>query len=263
MSAESLSPLLIRTLSQTSSQPPALSYYRSKLFISSFANNALVAAAGPIFSLLDRLSVSATLPDIKELRRNIEHELLAFDSRVHSQAEDTNTDKLARFMLCATIDELVGKNYLRLNIKDASFNAFSTSNTAEKTPQDVFFELLNVMQQQPQLYLDALEFAYFCLLSGIEGPYHSDPTGRQKLDCLLEELHQCVLQYRIYRPTTATAANNIAPITVRPILHKKYLAWLGGLLLIGSIAWAHYHALDTKVQDLRLTPTFNTELQAS
>jgi len=263
MSAESLSPLLIRTLSQTNAHLPAVSYYRSKLFISAFGNNAIVAAASPIFSLLDRLSVSATLPAIKELRQNLEHELLAFDSRVHCQTEDTNINKLARFMLCATIDELVGKNYLRLNVEEATFSAFSTSNTANKTPQDVFFELLTVLQQQPERYLDALEFAYFCLISGLEGSYHKDPTGRQKLDTLLEELYQCVLQHRIYRPAPEQSHVSIKKPSTRPIFHKKNIAWLAGLLLIGGIAWAHYAALDGKVQGMRLTPNLNLELQHS
>lgn len=263
MSAESLSPLLIRTLSQTKAQVPAASYYRSKLFISGFSNNDLVAAASPIFSLLDRISVSATLPPIDELRKNIEHELLAFDSRLHRQLEDGSSNKVARFMLCATIDELVGKNYLRLRIHEANFKAFSTSNTAHKSPQDVFFELLSAIQEQPQLHLDALEFAYFCLISGIEGPYHNDPTGRQKLDTLLEELHQGILQHRVYRPSAEQKSPDIKLAKSQPIIQKKTLLWLGGLFLIGSIAWTHYHSLDAKVQQLRISSPLNTDLQHS
>lgn len=40
-------------------------YYRSKLFIAPFSTNALVAAAGPLLSLLERLCLSPSLPPLK------------------------------------------------------------------------------------------------------------------------------------------------------------------------------------------------------
>ena len=55
-------------------------YYRSKLFISMSSSNPLISAANPLFSLLERLGLSSTLPPIETIRKNIEHELLAFQS---------------------------------------------------------------------------------------------------------------------------------------------------------------------------------------
>jgi len=260
MTVEPLSPLLIRTLSQTESFTPALSYYRSRLFIVPFGNNPLVAAASPVFSLLDRLSISSTLPPVEQLRKNIEHELRAFDSRLQNCSEQIEINRLARFMLCATIDELVGKNYLRLQKEDIHFKAFSNSNNDEKTPQDLFFELLSVIKKQPQLYLDILEFAYFCLIAGIEGPYHNKPTGRQQLDGLLEELYHTILQHRPHRPSHENTQPLITKTAKKNLFHKKNIGWAGLFLLISIAAWTHYHALDNKIKQIHLHPLTNLGL---
>ena len=82
-------------------------HYRSKLFTTTSTTNKFVSAAGPIFSLLERLHTSATLPSIAILRENIEHELRAFLSNINSINHTSELDAIAYYLLCATIDELL------------------------------------------------------------------------------------------------------------------------------------------------------------
>src|SRR5690242_10132506 len=57
-------------------------YYRSKLLVIPCKTNPLLAAGGPLFSLLDRLCIANTLPPLQQMRENIEHELKAFISHI-------------------------------------------------------------------------------------------------------------------------------------------------------------------------------------
>src|SRR3990167_2945818 len=130
-------------------------YFRSKLYVSTPTSNQLVAADNQILSLLDRLNISHNLPSIHEIREKIEHELSAFYCRIHNENCTNEFINIAAYLLSATIDELVGKNYLRLYGKVEEFNAFTPSSHAE--PQTHFFTIVQRLQEQPNHYLDLLE----------------------------------------------------------------------------------------------------------
>nr|WP_244915329.1 type IVB secretion system protein IcmH/DotU [Legionella feeleii] len=200
MAAERFSASFVSRLSLSNAQQMPQGYYRSKLFIAPFTTNPLVAAAGPLLSLLERLCITPSLPPITSIRENIEHELRAFHSRVNSNTSTEEIDALAHYILCATIDELLGKNYLRLYGKVAEFKAFTPSSHDEVGPQQRFFDIVNYIKQQPNQYLDLIELAYYCLIAGFEGEQHGRPNGRQALDNLIEDLYQLIQQHRVNKP---------------------------------------------------------------
>ncbi|MDP3561690.1 MAG: type IVB secretion system protein IcmH/DotU [Legionellaceae bacterium] len=175
-------------------------YFRSKLFSTSSTNNPLVAAASPLLSLLERLCVSPTLPPIEQMRENIEHELFAFNSRLSCQQYVEEFVTIAHYLLYATIDELLGKNYMRLYGEHAEFKAFTPSTVNEVGPEYQFFIIINYLKERATQYLDLIELAYYCLIAGFEGEHHVRADGRQLLDNLIEELHQLILQHRANKP---------------------------------------------------------------
>ncbi|ARG98832.1 type IVB secretion system protein IcmH/DotU [Legionella micdadei] len=197
MAAEQIAASFVSRLSLPGTHKMPQGYYRSKLFIAPFTTNPLVAAAGPILSLLERLYVTPSLPPIHSIRDNIEHELRAFHSRLNSKAYTEEFDAIAHYLLCATIDELIGKNYLRLYGKAAEFQAFTPSSHDGKGPECRFFDIVNYIKQRPNQYLDLLELAYYCLITGFEGEQHGRADGRQMLDNLIEELYQLIKQHRV------------------------------------------------------------------
>jgi len=172
-------------------------YFRSKLFSMGSTNNPLVAAASPLLSLLERLCVSPTLPAIEQIRENIEHELFAFHSRLSCQHYVEEFTAIAHYLLYATIDELLGKSYLRLFGQPAEFKAFTPPSADGVGPEQQFFTVLHYLKERTTQYLDILELAYYCLIAGFEGEYHVRADGRQYLDNLIEELHQLILQHRV------------------------------------------------------------------
>lgn len=189
----------LTTLAVPSSPLIPAGYFRSKLFSTHSTNNPLIAAASPILSLVERICVTPTLPDIAHIRSNIEHELLAFQSRLAYQKYAENTVTIAYYFLCATIDELLGKNHLRLYGQQAKFQAFTPVSQDGIGPEHHFFVIISHLKEHTGQYLDLLELAYYCLIAGFEGEYHVKADGRQALDNLIEELHQLILQHRAHK----------------------------------------------------------------
>lgn len=200
MPAESHSASLISRFAVPGEHRVLQGYYRSKLFINSSTTNPLVAAAGPLLSLLERLGISANLPPINNIRDNIEHELQAFHSKLAGQHYADEFIVVASYLLCATIDELVGKNYLRIFGKPAEFRAFTPTSHDDIGPQHRFFDIIHHIKERANQYLDLLELGYYCLISGFEGEQHSRTDGRQILDNLTEELYQLIQQNRVNKP---------------------------------------------------------------
>lgn len=220
MAAEHFSASLVSRLSLSGNQQMPQGYYRSKLFVAPFTTNPLVAAAGPVLSLLERLCLSPSLPPVNSIRENIEHELRAFHSRIQGKTYAEELDVIAEYLLCATIDELLGKSYLRLHGQAALFTAFTPASHNGVGPEERVFDIIDYIKERPNQYLDLLELAYYCLISGFEGKQHGQTDGRQILDNLIEELYQLIQQYRVNKThqlfkeqnKTAQATKNYKPV---------------------------------------------------
>ena len=227
MSAEPYSASLVSRFAVPSTYRVPQGYYRSKLFINSSTTNPLVAAAGPLFSLLERLCASPTLPPINNIRDNIEHELNAFHSRLAGQNYANEFVVIACYLLSATIDELLGKNYLRIQGKPAEFKAFTPSSLNELGPERRFFDIIHYIKERTNQYLDLLELSYYCLIAGFEGEEHLRADGRQTLDNLIEELYQLIQQNRANKPNrlfkerSSTVAE---PINYKPLILSTLIA---------------------------------------
>lgn len=211
-------------------------YFRSKLFVASSTTNPLVAAASPLLSLLERLSVSPTLPAIESIRENIEHELYAFHSRLLGMKYADEFIAIAHYLLCATIDELLGKNYLRLYQEPAQFKAFTPLSADDAGPENTFFKIVNFIKERTNQYLDLLELTYYCLIAGFEGEYHLRADGRFALDNLIEELHLLIQQHRVHKPHKLFKEQVEA--ATPPSQHKSYI--IKGLVIISALALLYF-----------------------
>ncbi len=259
MAAEQLSVSFVSRLSLPGTQQMPQGYYRSKLFIAPFTTNPLVAASGPLISLLERLCIAPSLPSISSIRDNIEHELHAFHSRLSAKASSEEIDAIAHYLLCATIDELIGKNYLRLYGQAAEFQAFTPTSLDEKNPQQRFFEIVNYIKQNPNQYLDLLELAYYCLITGFEGEQHGRADGRQVLDNLIEELFQLINQHRVhknYRLFNEQKAVEHFPKDRKPLIAVSLIA---GTILAASLLASHIF-LEKQAQSVQLGHTLTAKL---
>ena len=251
MPAEFYSASLVSRIAVPGNHRPPQGYYRSKLFINSSTTNPLVAAAGPLLSLLERLCISPTLPPINIIRDNIEHELHAFHSKLTGQNYADEFVVIACYLLSATIDELLGKNYLRLYGKPAEFKAFTQSSHDDIGPQRRFFEIINHIKERTNQYLDMLELAYYCLIAGFEGENHLRADGRQILDNLTEELYQLIQQNRANKPHqlfTEKITHVPEPANHKPII----IATIVALSMLVCIYFASHALLEHKAKAVLL-----------
>ena len=69
--------------------------------------NPLVAAAGPLLSLVGKLRNTPVHRDVPGLRRRMEQELRDFEAQASRAGVDPETVNAARYCLCSVIDETV------------------------------------------------------------------------------------------------------------------------------------------------------------
>ncbi len=251
MSSAMISAPLVNRLAQSMSADLPEGYYRSKLFIAPYATNPLIAAAGPIFSLLERLSLSQSLPPVEQIRENIEHEFYSFLSRLHASEYVEDSIRIARYIMSAAIDELIGKSYLRLSGEGVEFKAFSPSSAQGVSPEQGFFEVIHYIKARPTQYLDLIELAYYCLILGFEGELHFKADGRQVLDNLIEELFLIIQKHRVHKPCRLLSESGVKRTpTNKKTKTDRLLTFACALfIVVAGFSLAHYF-LEKKANDI-------------
>lgn len=224
-------------------------YYRSKLFIAPVSTNSLVAAAGPLLSLLERLCLSSSLPAIEQIRTNMEHEIYAFLSKLAAAKHPEALMSIAHYVMAATLDELIGKNYLRVYQREVEFKAFTPLTEDGAAPQTRFFEIVDYIKERPNQYLDLIELIYFLLIAGYEGQYHMKADGRQQLDNHIEELYQIIQRDRYNKPHRLFRDNSI-PVASSKNYKNVFLALSAAATLIVVAFFTSQVFLENKAKSL-------------
>lgn len=212
--------------------------YHSKLYTSAVSVNPLIAAASPILSLLGRLQTSPHPADIAELYLDLIHEIKSFESYAQRLSYRTETIFIARYMLAATIDETI------LNTSWGQESGWENHKILfffqqEEWGGERFFVILERLQEEPLLYIDALELAYMCLSLGYEGKFRYQERGHLALDEIIKKLFFKISQVRdelkpdLNSPKLATLPKSQ---TVKVLIPTKLfcLSTLFSLLIMGS-----------------------------
>jgi type VI secretion system protein ImpK len=141
--------------------------------------NALVACASPLFALISRIRNRAQHVDPDKLRQAVVAEVRAFESNALSAQIDPQAVKVARYALCATLDDVVlntpwgGQSNWALQSMVGTFHR-------ETVGGDRFYDLLARLEKDPGQNIDLLEFLYTCLSLGFEGRLRVEDRGGDK-----------------------------------------------------------------------------------
>lgn len=141
--------------------------------------NALTACASPLFALISRIRNRAQHVDPDKLRQSVVAEVRAFESRALSAQIEPQTVKVARYALCATLDDVVlntpwgGQSNWALQSMVGTFHR-------ETVGGDRFYDLLARLEKDPGQNIDLLEFLYTCLSLGFEGRLRVEDRGSDK-----------------------------------------------------------------------------------
>ena len=189
--------------------------------------NPLNAAAAALFSLVGRIRNRAQHNDPAALRQAVVREIRMFESRALQAQIPAQTVKIARYCLCATLDDVVlntpwgGRSIWAQQSMVGSFHK-------ETHGGDRFYELLSRLEQEPAANLMLLEFIFMCLSLGFEGRLRVEERGAEKHATIREGLANLI------RAQRGPLEHEIAPFWKGLNLpHKPLSAWMPAWLIFG------------------------------
>ena len=158
-------------------------------------NNPLITVAKPLLSLLTRLSQTHQHNDVEGLHERTLLEIRNFDSNAQQKNIDPQQCLIARYILCAAIDETVLNTPWGSNSLWPRKSMLSTFHR-ENTGGEKFFTLLERMQQNPGQNISLLELMSICLGLGFQGKYRVMQGGFSAIETIRLQLHQQIVMIR-------------------------------------------------------------------
>ncbi|WP_035705187.1 type IVB secretion system protein IcmH/DotU [Niveispirillum irakense] len=157
--------------------------------------NPVVAAAGPLLNLIRRLRVSASQPNITDLRDRVANEIKTFEKRIHGTPVSAEAARAAHYALCATVDDVV------LNTPWGASSTWARSSMVITFHVDVtggerFYDLLNHLLKDAASNAHVLELMYLCLSLGFEGRLRILAQGALEHSRIRDNLYRTLMQLR-------------------------------------------------------------------
>jgi type VI secretion system protein ImpK len=141
--------------------------------------NRLNAAAAMLFALISRIRNRAQHMDPDALRGKVVAEVRAFDSRAIAAGIDPQQVKVARYAICATIDDVVLNTPWGEQSNWALQSMVGTFHR-ETVGGDRLYDVLARLEKDPPTNIELLEFIYMCLTLGFEGRLRVEQGGVDK-----------------------------------------------------------------------------------
>lgn len=166
-------------------------YYRSKIFSTTTSTNLLTAASATLLILIASLRTTPSRLDSRELYLHLVHEIKSFETQAQTSGYRAESILLARYMLCATLDEAILSTHWDKQEEWRKHKLLSCFH-GEECGDERFFLILDRLSADPVLHIDLLELAYLCLSLGFTGKYQRIENGKIELDELVERLYQLI-----------------------------------------------------------------------
>lgn len=157
--------------------------------------NPIVQSAGPLIAVLAELKLPEVYCDVDRLRRKLTTQIKEFENNAKLKGIAAMTVLVARYVLCAALDEAV------LSLPSGQQSTWASQSLLSTFHEDAgggekFFMIMDRMNQDPALNIDMLELIYICLSLGFEGKYRVMDGGYEQLRMLRESLYQRIQQQR-------------------------------------------------------------------
>jgi type VI secretion system protein ImpK len=141
--------------------------------------NPLNASAATLFLLVSRIRNRAQHPDPDAMRRSVVAEVRGFENRALQAQIDAQQVKVARYAICATLDDVV------LNTPWGGASSWAQQSMVgtfhrETVGGDRFYDLLARLEKDATNNINLLEFLYMCLSLGFEGRLRVEKDGSDK-----------------------------------------------------------------------------------
>ena len=199
-------------------------------------NNAVLAVAKPLLSLLTRLSQTHQHNDVNGLHERTLQEIRNFDANAQQKGINSQQSMIGRYILCAAIDETVlntpwGSNSIWPN--KSMLSTFHRENTGGQK----FFTLMERMQQNPGQNIDLLEMIAICLSLGFQGKYRVVQGGPGHIETIRTQLHQQIAMIR--GEYERDLSSKVAGIRINKSVVRNIPLWVVGAIT-GAIVISTY-----------------------
>ncbi len=192
--------------------------------------NPLNASAATLFSLVSRIRNRAQHPDPDAMRRSVVAEVRGFENRALQAGIDAQQVKVARYAICATLDDVV------LNTPWGGSSSWAQQSMVgtfhrETVGGDRFYDLLARLEKDAANNINLLEFLYMCLSLGFEGRLRVEKDGSDKHANIRMGLA------RIIRTQRGEMEQELSPHWVgldKP--HRVLSAWKPVWISVGTVA---------------------------
>lgn len=147
----------------------------------------VVDQASKILSLACRLTVTESVADMSELRRQCVTMIRDYQQQLIASQILTTTADMASYSLCALLDEIILNKPWGQNSRWAESSLLSDFH-AETWAGTHFFELVDKAQRTNDQQMLTLQ--YLCLAIGFNGKYRVEERGQEQLETLRDTIYQ-------------------------------------------------------------------------
>ena len=151
-------------------------------------DNPLIHCSFGLLSLVTKLRNLPQHHAVNELQQQVIGEIQNFENHALQKGASRNQVDIAKYFLCALIDETV-LNTPWGHAGGWSNNSLTSFFFHETFGGEKFFQFLDRLKQQPAQNLNLLELTYLCLSLGFQGKYRDTDHGMHALEKERQELY--------------------------------------------------------------------------
>jgi type VI secretion system protein ImpK len=152
-------------------------------------------AAGPLLQLLGRLRVALLRASFANLMEQVAESIKFFEKDVRSAGISEQQANSAKYILCATADDIVQHIPTEERHVWAQYSMLSRF-FGERVGGVRFFDLLNKAKMDPLINYPVLELHHACLALGFQGVYRSQTGGLASLQQIQRDLYETLRRVR-------------------------------------------------------------------
>ena len=201
--------------------------------------NPLVQAASPLLRMAGHARAAVAALDIPELRRQALEDMRAFEEHARAAGVPHDIVLIARYVLCATVDEAV-MSTPRGSQSEWAQHPLLVALHREAWGGEKFFETLDRISRDPARFIDLMELQYACLALGFMGKYHMLDRGHDRLAEVRAGLYRAIRSHRGKSPTDLSLRWRGLEHRRNPLM--RFVPWwvaavAAVVVLIGAYAW--------------------------